>query len=74
MNRVKIDLRNRMSPDQINDIIKVNRLAPGLGTLAQQELGEWISFVLGFGVQDRALNRLPQVMGGRVEVERMGQK
>eukprot|EP00614_Pseudopedinella_elastica_P016334 CAMPEP_0172647694 /NCGR_PEP_ID=MMETSP1068-20121228/240884_1 /TAXON_ID=35684 /ORGANISM="Pseudopedinella elastica, Strain CCMP716" /LENGTH=38 /DNA_ID= /DNA_START= /DNA_END= /DNA_ORIENTATION= len=33
-----------MRTDRINGIITVNRLAPGLDTLALEELDKWISF------------------------------
>ena len=33
-----------MGTDRINDIMTVNRLAPGLDTPALEELEEWISF------------------------------
>ena len=44
MNRIKTDLRSRMRTDRINDIMAVNRLAPGLITLTLEELDERISF------------------------------
>ena len=44
MNRIKSDLRSRMRTDRINDTMTVNHLAPGLETLALEELDEWISF------------------------------
>ena len=45
-NRIKIDLLSRMKTDRLNEKKGVNRLAPGLGTMALVELGEWISFWL----------------------------
>ena len=44
MNGILSDLRSWMRIDRINDIMAVNRLAPGLDTLALEELEEWISF------------------------------
>ena len=44
MNRIKTDLRSRMRIDRINGIMTANRMAPGLGALALEELDEWISF------------------------------
>ena len=40
MSRIKTDLRSRMRTDRINDIMAVNRLAPGLETQALEELDE----------------------------------
>ena len=38
MNRIKSDLQSRSKTDRINDNKAVNRLAPGLDTLALEEL------------------------------------
>ena len=44
MNRIKTYLRSRIRTDRINGIMTVNRLAPGLSTLALEELDERILF------------------------------
>ena len=41
MNRLKKDLRNRMSHDRLNDLM-TRRLAPGLDELTDEELDKWI--------------------------------
>ena len=43
MNRIKTDLQSRVRSERINGIMTVNRLAPGLDTLALGELDKWIS-------------------------------
>ena len=43
MNRIKPDLRSRIRTDRINGIMAAKRLAPGLDTLALEELSEWMS-------------------------------
>ena len=44
INGIKTDLRSRVRTNRINDIMAVNRLAPGLDTLALEELEECIAF------------------------------
>ena len=44
MSRIKTDLRSWMRTDRINENTTVNRLAPGLDSLALEELDVWILF------------------------------
>ena len=44
MNRLKTDLRNRMKTGRLNQLMTVNRLAPSVEDVTEQQLDEWIDF------------------------------
>jgi len=44
MNRSKTDLRNRMKTGRLNQLMTVNRLAPSVEDVTEQQLDEWIDF------------------------------
>ena len=45
MNRLKTDLRNQMQNGRLDDLITVNRLAPGVSEVTDEHLDKWIAFL-----------------------------
>ena len=42
--RLKTDLLNRVQNGRLNDFMAVNRLAPGVSEVTDEDLDKWIAF------------------------------